>query len=170
KLALGFGRLHIDDIAGTNDLADFPYGPSADLGPLHALDRQYSDRAFLTHKSTRFTTRLQPDTSRLVTDLKHDGQPPRGHIGQGLHIDKFDTPVAGDVDLGDRTAPALGFVVTHQAVSEYFARQYLQFGIERRTDGETALVKLLFAVTLVELASHFLGEIFGSEDVRAGRL
>ena len=37
-----------------------------------------------------------------------------------------------------------------------------------RTD-KPALVELLLTVIVVEIAPHFLGEIFGGEDMRAGR-
>jgi hypothetical protein len=37
ELALGFGRLHIDDVARINDLADFPNRLSTRLGPFHAF-------------------------------------------------------------------------------------------------------------------------------------
>src|SRR5262249_60483352 len=60
------------------------------------------------------------------------------------------------------------FIVTHQAFGEGLARQDLQFGVERSADGKAALVKLLLAVALIEIAAHFLGEILGGEDMAAG--
>src|SRR5262249_28180577 len=118
KLSFGFGWLDVDDIAGTDDLADFADCLSAGLCPLHALKRQYSDRAFFADVTAWLAPRLQTDAGRLVAHLHNDRQPPGRHVGQGLHVGKFDTPVAGDVDLGDCAAPALCFVITDQAVGE----------------------------------------------------
>ncbi len=52
---------------------------------------------------------------------------------------------------------------------ERLARHHLQLGIERGAHRQPALVELGLAVFLIDLAPHLLGEIFGREDVRAGR-
>src|SRR5262249_32277077 len=49
------------------------------------------------------------------------------------------------------------------------ARQHLQLGIKRGSNRKPALVEFLFAVLLIKIATHFLGEIFGRENVSAGR-
>ncbi len=83
-------------------------------------------------------------------------------------LSQRDSPVAGKIDLLHRTAPALVLVEMHKAVDQHLARQHLQLRIERRADRQPAFVKLLGAVALVDFAPHFLGEIFGGEDMRAG--
>ena len=75
-----------------------------------------------------------------------------------------------DVDLGDRAAPALRLVVVHEAVDQRLARHHLHLRIERRAHRQAAFIELLLAISLEDLAAHFLGEIFRGEDVRAGRL
>ena len=66
-------------------------------------------------------------------------------------------------------AIALRLVELDQPVGQGLARHHLQLRIERGAHRQAALVELLLAVALVDLAAHFLGEIFGGEDVRAGR-
>ncbi len=66
-------------------------------------------------------------------------------------------------------AIALALVEIDEPVDHGLARQHLQFGIERGAHRQAALVKLLLAVIVVEIAPHFFGEIFGGEDMRAGR-
>ena len=58
-----------------------------------------------------------------------------------------------------------------EAVDHGLARQHLQLRIERGAHRKPALVKLLLAVILEDVAAHLLGEIFGGKDVRrsAGR-
>ena len=58
-----------------------------------------------------------------------------------------------------RAAIALRLVEVHQAVGQRLARHHLQLRIERGAHRQPALVQLLLAVALVDLAAHFLGEI-----------
>ena len=74
-----------------------------------------------------------------------------------------------DVDLGDRPAIALRLVEIDEPVDHGLARQHLHLRIERGAHRQAALVELLLAVIVVDVAPHLLGEIFGGEDVRAGR-
>ena len=141
-----------------------------DLGPLHAVERQDADVALLADEAARLASRLQADAGRLVADFQHHREPPGRDVVERLHVGELDAPVAGDVDLADRAAPALRFVVTHQSVVQRLARQHLQFGVERGAHRQAAFVEFLLAVAVVEFAAHFLGEIFGGEDMRAGRL
>ena len=120
--------------------------------------------------AARLAPRLQADAGRLVARLQHHREPPGRDVGQRLDVGELDAPVAGDVDLGDRPAPALRLVEMHQAFGQRLARQHLQLGVERGAHRQAAFVELLLAVAVVELAPHFLGEIFGGEGVRAGRL
>ena len=76
-------------------------------------------------------------------------------------------PVAGDVDLGDRPAPALLAVEGDEAVDQSLAADLLQPGIERRADRKAAGVELRFAVLGEQRAADLLGEVLGGEDVRA---
>jgi CDP-diglyceride synthetase len=63
----------------------------------------------------------------------------------------------------------LRLVEIDEAVDHGLARQHLHLRIERGAHREPALVKLLLAVILEDVAAHLLGEIFGGESVGAGR-
>jgi len=89
--------------------------------------------------------------------------------GQRFHVGELDAPIAGHVDLADRAAVAGALVEGDEAVYHGLARCLLDLRIERGADRQTALVQLLLAVIIVQIAPHFLGEIFGGEDVSAGR-
>ena len=86
-----------------------------------------------------------------------------------LDLGELDAPVAGHVELVGRPALALLLVELDEAVDQRLARHHLQLGIERGAHREAALVELLLAVVLVDVAADLLGEIVGGEDVGAGR-
>src|SRR6202022_500649 len=94
--------------------------------------------------------------------------PPINIVPRAL-VGELPPPVAAPLNVGRRAAPALRLVEAHEAVGERLLRDQLQFRIERGTDRKAAFVELLLAVALVDLAPHFLGKIFGGENVRAGR-
>ncbi len=72
--------------------------------------------------------------------------------------------------LADRAAPAaLGLVEIDQPVGHGLARQHLHLRIERGAHREPALVELLLSVIFEQVAANLLGEVFGGEDVGAGR-
>ena len=64
-------------------------------------------------------------------------------------------------------AVAVRLVEAHEAVDQSLARPDLHLRIERRADGEAALVEFLVAVAVRQFAAHFLGEIAG--DIGIGR-
>ena len=66
-----------------------------------------------------------------------------------LDVGELDAPIAGNVDLGHRPAPAVRLVVLHQSVGQRLARQHLQLGVERGAHRQPAFVELLFAVALI---------------------
>ena len=72
-------------------------------------------------------------------------------------------------ELLHRTAPALALVELDQAIDQHLARHHLKLRIERGADRKAALVQRLLAVLLIDPAADLFGEIFGGEDVRAGR-
>src|ERR1043166_5636241 len=113
--------------------------------------------------------RRQADAGGLIAAVEPPREPPRRDIGKRAHFGELEPPVAVQVDLGEAAVPAFRFVEAHEAVMERLARHHLQLGIERGAHREPALVKLGLAVLLVDLAPHFFGEIFGREDMRAGR-
>ena len=71
-----------------------------------------------------------------------------------------------------RAAPAVRLVVADQAVDQRLAGHRLQLRIERGADRQAALVELLLAVAVGDLAAHLLGEdsptamVFGESDAR----
>src|SRR5262249_48769664 len=139
--------------------------------PLGALDRNDADLAVANHRTARLARRLQADTDGLVAGFEHDSEAP-GDIGEGPYVCELDAPVAADIaqlDLGHPAAIAPSFVVTHEAVGQRLARDHLHFGIERGAYRQPALIEPLLAVFVQNLAAHVLGEIVGSEDMRAGR-
>ena len=128
-----------------------------------------TSRALLT-VAARLPPRLHADARRLVAGLEHHREPPGRHVGQRLDVGELDAPVAGDVDLGDRSAPALALVEFNQPFGQHLARQHLILGVERGAHRQAAFVQLFLAIAFVELAPHFFGEIFRREGVRGGRL
>ncbi len=96
---------------------------------------------------------------QTVAGVEHDGKPPGLDVAERRHPADRDTPVAAGVDVADGAAPAARLVVAHQAVDQRLAGHQLHLGIERGADRQPALVELLLAVTVAELAAHLLGEI-----------
>ena len=85
----------------------------------------------------------------------------------GRDLGDGDAPVLADgVEMLDRPAPAALPVELDQAVHQRLARHDLQLRIERGADRQAALVELLLAEHLGELAADLLGEIVGGEEVR----
>ena len=75
-------------------------------------------------------------------------------------------PILADVDMAHRAAKAMCLVVAHEAVDEGAPRHQLHLRIERGANREAALIELLFAVAVVQLAAHLLGEKAGLQRVR----
>src|SRR5690348_8544250 len=147
-LTVGFARFHKDHVARIDDLTDFRHRLAATAGPLRTIERQDPDRALLADESARLASRLQPDTCGLIANIENDRQPPRRDIGKPLYLRELDTPVAGNVDLGDRTAPTLLLVKAYKTIGQRFSRDHLPFGVQRGSNRKSALVKFLFAVAL----------------------
>ncbi len=57
-------------------------------------------------------------------------------------------------------------VVAHKAIDKGVARHHLHFRIERGANRKAALVELLFAIAVEQLAAHFLGEEAGGIGIR----
>ena len=172
KLARLFRRIDINNITRRKHLAyalDRLARAVCRFRPFDALERQDANLARLDDVAARIARRLQADARRLVVDVEHHREPPRIDIGQGFHIRERDAPVAGNIDLPNGPAPALGFVEIDQAVDHGLARQHLYFRIERGAHRQTAFVELLLSVILEDVTAHLLGEIFRRESVGAGR-
>ena len=108
--------------------------------------------------------------ARFVGDVEHHRHPPRRHVGQRFHVGKLGAPIARNVDLGDRSAiAALSLVEIDQPVDHRLARHHLDLRIERGADRQAAFVEFLLAVIVVDVAPHLFGEIFGGENMGAGR-
>ena len=91
-------------------------------------------------------------------------------------------PIAGDVDLLHRPAPALLAIEGDEAVDQRPARQALQIGIERGPHGKPAVdaaiadrsalgaaIEAILAEVADKRAPHVLGEVVGRIDLRAER-
>ncbi len=101
---------------------------------------------------------LQADLRVVAVHLEHDGEAPGRDVAQRLHLGQGRAPVAGGLDVAHRAAEAVGLVVAHEAVGQRLARDILHLRVERGADRETALVELLLAVLVAELATNLLGE------------
>ena len=66
--------------------------------------------ALLDQRAARLARRLEADARRLVGDLEHHRQPPWLDIRERLDVGQARAPVAGDLDLLERAAIALGLV------------------------------------------------------------
>ena len=75
-LAFGLCQLHIDHVAGAENLVNLGHGLAAALGPPHAVEWNNADRALLADIATRLTPGLQADAGRLVARVQNDRQPP----------------------------------------------------------------------------------------------
>ena len=104
----------------------------------------------------------------MIVDLEHDRKPPRIDIVERLDLGQFDAPIAAGVDSGERTAISLALVEIDEPIDHRPPRQDLQLGIERGPHRQPALVEFFLAVFLIKVTPHFLGEIFGRENVSAG--
>src|SRR5262245_52041944 len=140
ELAVGFAKLDVDYVARADHLADLADRFAPAPGPLHAIEGKNSDRAFFADVTARLATRLQPDPRRLIADFEHHSQSPRRHVRQGLHLGKLDPPIAGNIDLGNRTTPSLRLVVAYEAFRESLAGKNLQLRVKRGANGKAALV------------------------------
>jgi len=125
--------------------------------------------ALSRHRPAWIATRLEPDPRGLIAGLKHHRETPGRNIRERLDVRELDAPVPVHIDLGDRTAPTLAFVEPNEAIDEGLARHHLELRIERGAHRQAALVELLLAVALVDVAPNLLGKILGGEDVGAGR-
>ena len=131
--------------------------------------RQQPALAFLADAAAGLAPGLEADAGGLIVRFQHHSEPPGRDVGQRLHLGELDAPVAGHIELVGGAAIALLLVEAHEAVDQHLARQHLHLGIERGAHREAALVELLLGVLVLDVAAHLLGEIFGCEDVRAGR-
>ena len=102
-------------------------------------------------------------------DLEHDRKPPGLDVAERRHLGERHAPFApGEIELLLRAAPAARLVVADEAVDERLAGHRLHLRIERGADRQAALVELLLAVALGDLAAHLLGEVAGG-DACSGR-
>ena len=173
-VVLAGDRLDIDDVAGLEHLRHLGRHAALDrtargLRPLHALDRHDAGFALLGECAVRLAGGLETDARGLVAAFEHHRQPPRRHVGERLDLGELCAPVAGQVDLAGGAAIAVRFVELDEPVGQRLARQHLHLGVERGAHRQPALVELLLAVVLVDVAAHLFGEILRREDVRAGR-
>ena len=141
-------------------------GPAAALAHLHAFERDQAGLPLLADGAAEFAAGLKADPRRLVAGLQHHRHPPRRDIRQRFDVGELDAPIAGDVELADRAAPALRLVEVDEAGGHGLARHHLQLGIERGADRQAAFIELLFAIALEHVAADFLGKIFAGEDMR----
>jgi hypothetical protein len=50
---------------------------------------------------------------RAVADFEHHGEPPWRDVAQCLDLGELGAPIAGNISLADRAAPALRLVEMH---------------------------------------------------------
>src|SRR5829696_6381732 len=158
---LALERLDIDDVAGAEHLIDVA------AGPLHAVGRDAADLALAGDLARSLARRLQPDPRLSGRDLEHDREPPGLDVAERRHFGERQTPFAPDeLELLLPAAPAAVLVVADEAVDERLAGHRLHLRIEGGAHRQAALVELLLAVALGDLAPDLLGEVARGDGVR----
>src|SRR5512134_1260662 len=136
--------------------------------PFHFLEGNDSGLARLLELAGRRAPWTNADNGLLLRHFEHDGKTPRRDVGPYLDAGERLAPIAGDLDVLHRAAPAAAPAIEgDEAVDQRFARGRLQSRIERGAHGETAAVKLVLTESVENLAAHFLGEILRGEDLRS---
>ena len=141
--------------------------PRRSLGPFDAVKRDDAGLPFLADGTAQFAAGLETDSRRLIAGLQHHRHPPRRDVRQRFDVGKLHAPIAGNIELAGRAAPALRLVESHEAGGHGLARHHLQLRIERGPYRQAAFIEFLFAVALEDVAADFLGKIFAGENVRA---
>ena len=100
-------------------------------------------------------------SARPIAAVEQHGEAPGLNVAQGRDGGERRAPVSRQVDVADGAAEPVGLVVVHQPVDQRLAGHDLHLRVERRANRQAALVELLLAVALGELATHLLGEIAG---------
>ena len=121
----------------------------------------------LGYRAAEFAAGLETDPRRLVAGLQHHRHPPRRDVVERFDVGELDAPIAGDIELVDRAAPALRLVVIDEPGRHGLARHHLQLRIQRGSYRQTAFIKLLLAVALEQVAADLFGEILAGESMRA---
>ena len=158
---LAFDRLDIDHVARRERL------PQALAQEAGAVGIDHARLAVARKIAGFFARRLQADPRADVVDVEHHGEAPGRDVAERRNLPERLAPVGADVDLLDRAAIAVGLVEAHEAVGERLARHQLHFRVERGAHRQAALVELLVAVAVVQLAAHLFGEKAGGD--RIGR-
>ena len=153
ELALAVDRLDIDHVARGHGLLD--RAP----GPLDAVGRDHAELALAPDLAGRLALRLQADARLPAGDFENGRQPPRLHVAESRHLGQGRAPFpAGELDLLLRAAPAARLVVADEAVDQGLAGDRLQLRVEGGAHRQAALVELLLAVAIGDLAAHLFGE------------
>ena len=112
----------------------------------------------------------KPTTALVRFDLQHHAEPPGLDVGRTLDARRAPCPSRRRCRswcTGPRQP--LRAIELHEAVHQRAARHACcRRGIERRAHREAAVVELVLAELRQQRAPHFLGEVIGGEDVRAG--
>ncbi len=99
-------------------------------------------------------------------DVEGDRELPGLDVAVSRNVGQRDAPILTKVDALERAVPAVRLVVAHETVDERLARLELDLRVEGGAHRKTALVELLLAVALAQLAAHLLGEEAGGDGVR----
>jgi hypothetical protein len=152
--------LHVDHVAGRERRGATP-------GHAGALGEDHAELALADHLAGRLAGRLKADPGLGVRGLQHHGEAPGLHVAERRHVGQGQAPLAADeVDLGLRAAEAAGLVEAHEPVRQRLARHGLELRVEGGAHRQAALVKLLLAVAVGDLAADLLGEEAGGDGVR----
>src|SRR5208337_1446064 len=101
-------------------------------GPLRPFLTEFDCLSLLINRPVRLTARLKTDYSLVFRRLQHHPKSPRIDIGKSGHLNEFCAPLAvGDVDLGNRAAPAAMLLIkSNKPRAKGDARHQLQIWIE----------------------------------------
>src|SRR5581483_9720674 len=114
--------------------------------------------ALAADRATEFTAGLKANPRGLLAYLQDHRHAPERDIRQRPDLGKLDAPITGNIETADRPAIALLLVIANEAGDHGPARHHLKLRVERSAHRQPALVELLLAVALENVAADLLGK------------
>src|SRR6478736_2021315 len=130
-------RLLVGRLARARTHAVLELGP----GPRHFGEGDRAGLPLVRELAGRATRRPQADLRGALIGLKHHGKTPRIDIRPHIDGGKCLAPIAVEVDLLYRAAPAMAVIVGDKTVDESLSGDLLQSWVERRAHREAAAVE-----------------------------
>lgn len=112
---------------------------------------------------------LKPTMAFVFLGFQNDTQAPGLNVGWAADGAERYAPITGNIDLGDRPAPAALTIELDQSVNQRGAGELLKMRIERRSHRQAAAIQFVFAVFRKQPAANLFGEELGRRDMCAAR-